>query len=83
MSYDKLSPKEKEVLDYMMFSHLQENRLILSLSKALNTSRRTMQNRLKIIYIKYDIDTTYWAPRCRLVYLRGRELGMIDALEDK
>jgi DNA-binding NarL/FixJ family response regulator len=72
MSYEHLSPKQKQVLNGMMAGGSQTQ-----IAESLQVTRRTVKSYVSIMAFKYHIDGKIFCPQVRLVYLRARELRLI------
>jgi predicted transcriptional regulator len=80
--YFDLPAKEKQVLDLIMENGKHGERdLRRGLSKEMGVAERTAKAYLHRLYNAYNIDARQrgpWAPSVRLVYLRAKEMGLIQ-----
>ena len=67
MSYNLLKPRQKQLVDEIMDG-----------KHCGRIKDQVVQNRLGPIFWKYGIDEKKWCARVRLVYLRAKELGLIQ-----
>ena len=74
MIYDQLSPRLQQFVDLLMGGHNRR-----SIGIAMNLKEPTLKRYLHIITLHYGIPPKgAFVPSVRLVYLRAKELGLIQ-----
>jgi len=77
MSYEKLTPAERSMVDFVMRGDYLNRNYIRSAGRLMGIADRTVKNRMGTIFRVYGISRKQYLPVVRLVYLRGKELGLI------
>jgi len=77
MTYNRLSPRQKQLVDFLMASVHKDRGLIAQCAEHLGLAKVTVRQQLQSIYRKYDIDRSKYTPHVRLIYLRALELGLL------
>jgi DNA-binding CsgD family transcriptional regulator len=77
MIYKQLTPRQQYIVDLMMEGRLGAD-YRQGIADRMGVSINTAKNYLRLIWLRYGIDASRYAPRVRLVYLRARELGMVQ-----
>ena len=80
MSYEKLTTRERQILD-LMFSgkiHDADKGLHKSIAQVLGIGNRTVKGAIRMIGWKYGVDSKTFHLSNRIVYLRAKELGLIS-----
>ena len=81
MSYDRLSGREKDVVNLLMDAGLSEirNRQVM-MAKELGISTSTVKQALRTVGFKYGVDARIHNVSVRVVYLRALELGLLQPI---
>ena len=78
MIYDRLAPREKELVDLVMSNCAAKyERLADAIGRRMGISRCSAKSLLQRVHLKYGIDSERYSPTVRLVYLRAKELNLL------
>lgn len=78
MSYESLSPRQKQAVDILMSGDCAPRNTIATLADRMGISGTTVKQTLHEAAYKYGVPPNGpYIPSVRLVYLRAKELGML------
>jgi hypothetical protein len=77
VSYERLSPRQKQAVDLLFDYDRGPRNTISYLSEQMNLAPTTVKQLLSKSSAKYGIQSHLYIPSVRLVYLRAKELGML------